>query len=84
MNGGYVMIDCTGVDLGDLGAVTGFYKNVKKAVETGKPIVLNNIVNGTQKFTPITAYGGTESATSVFLSFFPITLHVSNEDVITM
>ena len=78
------MIDCTGVDLGDLGAVTGFYGKVTKAVETGKPIVLENIVNGTQKFSPISAYGGNESANSAFLSFFPITLHVSNEDVITM
>ena len=84
MNGGYVIIDCNGVDLGTLGTVTGFYEKTKTAVETGKPIVLNNVVNGTQKFTPITAYGGIESATSVFLSFFPVTLHVSNEDVITM
>lgn len=78
------MIDCTGVDLGNLGTVAGFYDSVKSAVGMDKPIILNNIVNGAQKFTPIMAYGGTENATSVFLSFFPVTLHVSNEDVITM
>ncbi len=84
MNGGYSMVDCSGVDLGNLGTVSGIYKKVKAAVETEKPIVLSGIVNGEQAFTPMVAYGGVESATSVFLSFFPITLHISNLDVVTM
>lgn len=84
MNGGYAMINCKGLDLGNLGTVTGLYNQVKNAVATNKPIVLNNVVNSTQEFTPITAYGGVESSTSVFLSFFPITLHISNEDVVSM
>lgn len=84
MNSGYAMINCKGLDLGDLGTVTGLYDQVKNAVATNKPIVLNNVVNSTQEFTPITAYGGVESSTSVFLSFFPITLHISNEDVVSM
>lgn len=84
MNGGCVIIDCSGVDLGDLGTVTGFYARVRDALKTEKPIVLSGIVNGTQTFTPIVAYGGTESATSVFLSFYPITLHVSSDDEITI
>lgn len=83
-NSGYVMVDCTGLDLGDLGTVDGLYEKVKAAVATGKPIVLGGIVNGTQAFTPIVAYGGIESATSVFLSFFPITLHIDSDDAVTM
>ena len=83
-NGGYVLIDFTGCDLSDLGELPGIYNKVSAAVETGKPIVVGGIKNGTQAFTPITSYGGRESATSVFLSFFPITLHISNEDVISM
>lgn len=84
MNGGYILIDCKGVDLGDLGEVPGIYAKIKTAVETGKPIILENIVNGTQGFTPISAFGGVESSTSVFLSFFPVTLHISNEDIVSM
>ena len=84
MKGGYILIDCAGVDLGDLGKVDGIYAKVKTAVEAGKPIVIENIVNGTQAFSPISAFGGIESATSVFLSFFPVTLHFSNEDVVSM
>lgn len=84
MNGGYSMIDFSGCDLGNLGTVTGIYKRTKDAIETGKPLVLSGMVNGEQGFTPIVAYGGIESATSVFVSFFPITLHISNADAITM
>lgn len=84
MNGGYSMVDCSGLDLNTLGTVTGLYKKVKAAIETSKPIVLSGIVNDEQKFSPIVAFGGVESATSVFVSFFPVTLHISNLDVVTM
>ena len=84
MNGGYCMVDCTGLNLGDPGTVTGLYEKVKNAVGTEKPIVLSGLKNGTQKFTPIVAYGGEETSTSVFLSFFPITLHISSSDVVTI
>lgn len=84
MNGGYAMIDCSGVDLNNLGTVAGIYENVKEAIETEKVLVLSGVVNGEQEFTPIVAFGGVESATSVFVSFFPVTLHISNLDVITM
>ena len=84
MNGGYSMIDCTGLDLGNLGTVDGLYEKAKAAINTGKPLVLKGVKNSTQKFTDMTAYGGVESSTSVFLSFFPVTLHISNQDVVTM
>lgn len=84
MNGGYVMVNCSGLDLGNPGTVTGLYKRSKDAIATGKPIILSGIVNGTQKFSPITAYGETESSTSVFFSFFPITIHISNQDAVTI
>ena len=84
IKGGYAVVDCKGVDLGNLGEVTGIYDKVKTAVGTNKPIVLTGVVNGDQAFTPMLAYGGVESATSVFLSFFPITLHISNEDVVSI
>lgn len=84
MNGGYCLVDCSGLDLGDPGTVTGLYNKVKSAIGSGKPIVLGGLVNGTQGFTPVVAYGGEESSTSVFLSFFPITLHISSSDVVTI
>lgn len=84
MNGGYSMVDCVGLDLGNLGTVSGLYSQVKNAVKSNKPIYLYNVVNGEQAFTPIVAYGGVESSTSVFLSFFSNTLHISSADVVTI
>lgn len=84
MKGGYSTIDCNGIDLNNLGTVTGIYGKAKAAIATGKPLVLNGIVNDTQKFTDIVAFGGVESSTSVFLSFYPTTLHISNQDVVSM
>ena len=78
------MIDFSGCDLGNLGTVTGIYKRTKAAIETGKPLVLSGMVNGSQAFTPMGAYGGIESASSVFVSFYPVTLHISSADEITM
>lgn len=84
IKGGYAMVDFTGLDLSDPGTISGIYTRTKEALETGKPIVISGIVNGDQAFTPMVAYGGVESASSVFLSFFPITLHISNLDAITI
>lgn len=84
MNGGYAMVDCAGLDLADLGTVMGLYNRVKDAINTEKPIVLYNVVNSTQAFSPIVAFGGAESSTSVFLSFFPVTLHISSDDAVTI
>ena len=84
MNSGYAMIDGTGLDLGTLGTVTGLYQKTLDAIKTNKLIVLGGIVNGDQAFTPMPAFGGVESSSSVFLSFFPVTIHISNEDVVTM
>ena len=84
IKGGYAMVDFTGLDLSNPGTISGIYAKTKEALETGKPVVISGIVNGDQAFTPMVAYGGVESATSVFLSFFPITLHISNLDAITI
>ena len=84
MVGGYAMLDCSGLDLGNLGTVSGLYDALAAALETGKPLELYGVKNGTQGFSPIIAYGGRESASSLFVSFFPITLHISSSDVVTM
>lgn len=84
IKGGYAMVDFTGLDLSNPGTISGIYAKTKEALATGKPVVISGIVNGDQAFTPMVAYGGVESSTSVFLSFFPVTLHISNLDAITM
>lgn len=84
LNGGYVLVDCTGVNIDRLGnTVDGIYDKVLSAIKTNKPIVLCNIVNDDVKFSPVLACCGVESDTSVFLIFNSIVLIISNDDVIT-
>lgn len=83
-NGGYAMVDFTGLDLSNPGTISGIYQKTKAALSTGKPVVISGVKNGNQGFSPIQAFGGEESATSVFLSFFPVTIHISNADAITI
>lgn len=83
-NGGYALVDFTGLDLSNPCPITGIYAKTKAALSTGKPVVISGVKNGNQYFSPMTAYGGFESSTSVFLSFFPVTIHISNLDAITI
>lgn len=59
-NGGYVMIDCKGMDLtkgSTEQAIAGIYADVQTAMETGKPIVAYNCIWGTGKpVTPINVF----------------------------
>lgn len=53
MKTGYHVIDATGLDLDDLGTVTGLNAKCKKALEIGKPVFIENVVNGSEKIIPI-------------------------------
>ena len=84
MKGGYALIDCTGLDLGNLGTVSGLYAKAKAAVESGKRVVLHGVVNGEQAFGDMPGFGGVESESSVFISFFPVTIHINSSDEVSM
>lgn len=56
MNGGYFMVDAVGVNLSADEAVKidGLYKKVFTAMDSGKPVMMNNILNGSDGlYTPI-------------------------------
>lgn len=59
MNGGYVLIDCTGLDLtkGQTPqTISGIHKKVKTAMESGKPIYACNCNWGGKDVTPIEVF----------------------------
>lgn len=60
MNGGYIMIDCTGLDLllGDTPqTVTGLHARIADAVKTGKALYANNCIWGEGKpVTPVQVF----------------------------
>lgn len=45
MVGGYIMIDCTGFDISNLGAVSGLFEKIVNAYNTKKNIILCNVEN---------------------------------------
>lgn len=59
MVGGYVMVDCKGLDLtkGETPqTITGLYAEVTKAVKTGKEIIAHNCKWGDLDVTPIPVF----------------------------
>ena len=83
MNGGYALVDCTGVDLGDLGTVNGLYSKLDSAIKSGKFILLANVVNGDITLSPIPSFGGYDDD-GIFMSFESVTIHVTSSDVVSI
>lgn len=82
MNGGYVLIDGTGIDFGSLGKVDGIYSKLQKAIATGKPCYLENCKNGSSEFSPIAVYLA-YSGTDIVISIGNMALTCTNADVIS-
>lgn len=55
MNGGYIMIDCKGLDLTDdtKQDIDGLYAAMQEALKTGKPMYAYNCVWGTNSDSPL-------------------------------
>ena len=89
MNGGYVMVDCTGVDLTKTGDTTqtksGIYTALKTAFATGKPLVAYGMIWGTGKpMSPIPFFMQEWSSTLIVCTASILNIAVTNEDVITI
>lgn len=56
MNGGYIMIDCKGLDLtsNEEQTISGLYNDMVNAIKTGKPLVAYNCVWGSNNDSPMT------------------------------
>lgn len=87
MNGGYVMVDCKGLDLtgGDTPqTITGIWDDAKTALATDKPIVAHNCVYGVGvKVSPVTCFGWYISTTEIVIVDATIHIHIKNDDTVT-
>lgn len=56
MNGGYIMVDCKGLDLTsrEEQTISGLYNDMVNAIKTGKPLVAYNCVWGSNNDSPMT------------------------------
>lgn len=87
MNGGYFLVDCTGLDLNSLGTVSGIYDNMLKAYNSGKLVLLGGIKNSTALYTPVPVFLFTalvSSDTVVKFSIGSATYIVADDDSVTL
>lgn len=85
MIGGYSLVDCTGLDLGNLAKVDGIYNKMLTAYKSNKFVLCANVKNGTSKFTPIPAFLATEVVSSkvvIVLTIMNLPYRISDDDTI--
>lgn len=88
MNGGYVLIDCKGLDLtkgSTEQTISGFFARVKEAEKTGKPIYATNCVWDTNGgVSPFNIMTMDSSETLVICTAPKFQINVNSTDVVTI
>lgn len=88
MNGGYVLIDCKGMDLtkgSTEQTINGLFARVKEAEKTGKPIYATNCVWGDNGgVSPINVMTMNSSETLVICTAPTLQIYVNSTDVVTI
>ena len=82
---GYVVVDCTGIDLAaeEKVTVSGIYAAVSAAFASGKPIFVCNIVNDDDAITPVNVPVIISSGDYV-LNVYGATVTIDDEDGVTI
>lgn len=82
---GYVVVDCTGIDLAasEKVTITGIYAIVAAAFKTGKPIFFCNVENDGDLISSINVAGYVSSGSYVF-SVMSSTVTIDAEDGVTI
>lgn len=88
MNGGYVLIDCTGLDL-EKGSteqtITGLYKKVTDCMQKNKPLYCVNAVWGNYgRIIPIACFANKSSTDDIIITSSTLQIIVSSSDVVTI
>ena len=87
MKGGYILADCTGLDLTKETAQTinGIWNKAVTAISAGKPIIAQNCVYGTGvPVSPVTCFGWYISATEIVIVGATLHIHIKNDDTATV
>lgn len=87
MNGGYSMIDCTGLDLTKGSAeqtISGIYSGTQKCMESGKPIFANNCVWGTDGIVTPIAVMAIQFPGYIIVTASTLQIVITENDVITI
>ena len=88
MKGGYVLVDCKGLDLTSESTqtITGLYAKVKAAMATGKMIIAENMTWGEGKsVSPVAGFGIDMGSTyGIYVTASTLQIRVSPSDVVTI
>lgn len=88
MNGGYMMIDCKGLDLTKLDetqTINGLYADCLKAFSYNKPIQAYNCIYGTVgKVSPVPVFATIPEAGKMCLTSSVLQIFVTSADVVSI
>lgn len=87
MNGGYVLLDCTGLDLSDDQPqdIAGSWDKAVAAIKAGKPIVAHNCEYGTGvPVSPVTCFGWYLDEDEIVIVGATLHIHVKDDDTCTV
>ena len=88
MKGGYVLVDCTGLDLlsESTQTISGLYAKCKAAMATGKMIIAENIIWGDDGvISPISVFAIDMGSTyGIYLTASTLQIRVSPANVVTI
>ena len=88
MKGGYINIDCTGLDLtkgSTQQTITGIYNTVKNAMNANKPMFAYNAKWGNTKIvTPISVFAIQEDSTTIIVTSSTLQIVIKNTDKVTI
>ena len=86
MKGGYINIDCSGLDLtkgSTEQTITGLYQTVKSAFKANKPIFTYNAISGVNGVSPIQVYV-VDFSTYFVCNTSTLQIKVTNQDKVTI
>lgn len=87
MNGGYVMIDCTGMDLlaGESQTISGLYNKCVDAYQKNKPVYAVNVTFGDYgQLTPVAVMLVPTAANQISATAATLRIDVTSADVVTV
>jgi len=86
MKGGYYLLDGTGVNLASAEAqsIAGSWAKAKKAVDSGKPLVMCGTKFSTVPVSPVPGFGWYLSSTEIVLVGATLHIHVKSDNTVTV
>lgn len=87
MVGGYIMVDCTGLDLTETDAqsITGIWDKAVSAIAADKPIIAHGCVYGTGvPVSPVTCFGWYIAADEIVIVGATLHIHIKDDDTATV